>query len=67
METVVVLPKSFISFVTKNKYFAVNPPSTSAENVGVSQKSKVERHQAQWPGCIWRRRVGFVVGFRLPV
>jgi hypothetical protein len=35
---IVVLTKSFISFLTKNKYLAVNPPSTSAENVGVSQK-----------------------------
>jgi hypothetical protein len=38
MGIVVVLTKSFISFVTKNKYLAVNPPSTSAENFGVSQK-----------------------------
>ena len=38
MGIVVVLTKSFISFVTKNKYLAVNPPSTSAEIFGVSQK-----------------------------
>ena len=38
MGIVVVLTKSFISFVTKNKYLAVNPPSTSAEYFGVSQK-----------------------------
>jgi hypothetical protein len=38
MGIVVVLTKSFISFVTKNEYLAVNPPSTSAEIFGVSQK-----------------------------
>jgi hypothetical protein len=35
---VVVLTKSFIFLVTKNKYLAVNPPHNSAENIGVSQK-----------------------------
>ena len=40
---VVVLTKSFISFVTKNKYLAVNPPSTSAEIFGVSQKQRDTR------------------------
>jgi hypothetical protein len=38
MGIVVVLTKGFISFVTKNKYLAVNPPSTSAEIFGVPQK-----------------------------
>jgi hypothetical protein len=38
MGIVVSTHKELYFFVTKNKYLAVNPPSTSAENVGVSQK-----------------------------
>jgi hypothetical protein len=47
MGIVVVLTKSFICFLTKNKYLAVNPPSTSAENFGVSRELAEGRGRAQ--------------------
>jgi hypothetical protein len=59
MGIVVVLTKSFICFVTNNKYLAVNPPSTSAEFFGVSQKQRDTRRNGLdafgviWSGSSW--------------